>query len=710
MWFKRQFPVVLQDETYECGLACLAAIAQHYGQTVKLKSLRLRYDITSNGLTIYHLIKVAANLGMAARGVKLEAEDLDQLRCPAILLWNHNHFVVLVACSKKTIDIMDPGVGLRRYSRTEASARFSGVALDILAVENNAAEALPLEQSSEQKFSYGWPDFRKAFFKYPAYLYPMIVFGVLAQTITLVMPKFVSLAVDEVLGKQDKEFLSLLLYIFGTLALVQLVALFLKNALISRLRADISEWHGAKIVQSLLQMPLIYFSRRSAANLLRKVRAIDSIHVAYTQGYIEIGISFLSVAAISILLLLVHPMLGGTVVVIAIGLLIIRHVALQRMMQLKEGVIEAEVKRDLQLLAAVRTIRSIKLKGLSFIHTSNWLSEHMSLESYRIKLDHMLENLGAFSTVLTSAMTLLLLSIGASLALEGEITTGALFATLLYTALLMNAINTMVMSHHAVKMALVETNKLHDITPSSLQIPDISSYASSVAAVESWHSTQLQGISFAYTNLDVPILNALDFKIAYGEKVCIRGQSGAGKTTLINLICGLLKPTAGQIYMNDIALDRHGHELLRSAVAVSSFDDEIVDGTVIDNILFGNIDLDPDRFEYAVETAGMRSMIPQLQHGLNTRIGSTGAGLSSGQRQRLMLARALYQLPRLLILDEPTSHLDDINTDTIIASLNSLTMATLIITHDKRVEAICDHHYLLDGGTLTMLSQHKSTT
>jgi ATP-binding cassette, subfamily B, bacterial CvaB/MchF/RaxB len=179
MWFKRQFPVVLQDETYECGLACLAAIAQHYGQTVKLKSLRLRYDITSNGLTIYHLIKVAANFGMAARGVKLEAEDLDQLRCPAILLWNHNHFVVLVACSKKTIDIMDPGVGLRRYSRTEASARFSGVALDILAVENNAAEALPLEQSSEQKFSYGWPDFRKDFFKYPAYLYPLIVFGVL---------------------------------------------------------------------------------------------------------------------------------------------------------------------------------------------------------------------------------------------------------------------------------------------------------------------------------------------------------------------------------------------------------------------------------------------------------------------------------------------------------------------------------------------------
>jgi ATP-binding cassette, subfamily B, bacterial CvaB/MchF/RaxB len=710
MRFKREFPVVLQDETYECGLACIAAIAQHYGQTVALNSLRMRYDITSNGLTIYHLIKVAANFGMAARGVKLEAEDLDQLRDPAILLWNHNHFVVLVGCTAKTIEIMDPGVGLRRYSRAEALSSFSGVALEILAVENSTAEVLPLEQATEQKFSYGWPDFRKAFFNYPAYLYPMIVFGVLAQMITLVMPKFVSLAVDEVLGKQDKEFLYLLLYIFGTLAIVQLTALFLKNALSSRLRADITEWHGAKIVQSLLDMPLLYFSRRSAANLLRKVRAIDYIHVAYTQGYIEIGISVLTMVAISILLLLVHPMLGGTVVLIATGLLIIRHFALERMMQLKEGAIEAEVKRDLQLLAAVRTIRSIKLKGLSFIHTSNWLSEHIVLESYRIKLDHMLENLRSFTTVLTSAMTLLLLSIGAFLALEGEITTGVLLATLLYTALLMNAANTMVMSHHAVKMAWVETNKLHDITPGSLHLPDMSSYASSAATLESWHRTRLQGVSFAYTNLDVPILNALDFEIAYGEKVCIRGQSGAGKSTLINLICGLLKPTAGQIYINDIALDRHGHELLRSAVAVSSFDDEIVDGTVIENILFGNMDIDPDRFEYAIATAGMRPMIPQLQHGLNTRIGSTGAGLSSGQRQRLMLARALYQMPRLLILDEPTAHLDDLNTDNIIASLNSLTMATLIITHDRRVEAICDDHYLLDEGILTLLPEHKSIT
>lgn len=706
------FPVILQEESFECGLSCLAAIAQSHGATVTLAQLRRRYDITSSGLTLYHLIKVADELGMVARGVRLSHTELDELRLPAVLTWSNHHFVVLTKVKHDSIEIMDPAVGIRRFSRSELPSYFSGTALEITSVHiskiSNDTEKLTEErQTAQHPFEFNFRRFLRTFVEYKAYLFPLLIFGIIIQLAAVVGPKFISLTLDEVLAKNDEEFLYLLIYIYAFVYLVQSISAYLRNSVLLRFRANLSVGFGSQVIHALMDMPLQYFNKRSSANILRRVRAVDSVHVIYTEGYLDIGINILAMVIFSIFMFAIDEKLAMLIILSGMFFLLLRLLMTERIKSLVFLVFDWEVKRDYQLLETLQSIIPLRQRQLEYVKASNWTNENIQFQENRVSLERIRMNFEVLSMVMNSFQTLGVVFLGALGILNGETTIGGLVAFIFYKTQFMENANNIVSYHIKLQMAQTETQRLKDFTRENEKAEDqqltVNSLGERFEAQLTqplvWHRSDLQKISFGYTNLDKPVLQDVDFYIEYPEKVYLRGPSGAGKSTLMNVISGLLKPSAGKVLINDISLDRLDSRAVKD-IAISSSMDVIIGGSVIDNIVFGDLEMDVERLEFAIQAAGMEKMITQLLHGLNTRLGSSGADLSSGQKQRLFLARALYHSPRLLILDEPTSHLDPEIAKEVIDSIAKLPMALLIITHDPALVQICSRGYRMENGKL----------
>ncbi|GEM_PF-294868 len=713
----RKFPKVLQEEVFECGLACIASIACYHGAKVNLKDLSRRYNISSSGLTLLHLKNIFSNFGIVSRGVKLDFSEIDELRLPAILLWNHHHYVVLIKITPTTVHIMDPAVGIRQFTRKEANEYFSGAALEIINVPENINQLTINDNDDESnqnkaEYTFTFREFIKSFRKYKSYIFPLLIFSIFIQIVNISTPKIVSLAMDEVLRKNDIDFLLLLLYIAGFLFALQTLASYLKNILALRFGVEVVTTHGAGVVRSILAMPLAYFSKRTPANILRKVRAVDSIKVAYTHGYVDITVNSLAFLAITCTMIAANPMLGSALFLSAASFLLFRYFSLERLKSLMFLSGEHESRRDMLILSSIRAIRAIKLRGQSAQIAGDWANEQANLEAVRTSLDRSIENLKVLSTAISSMQLMFLIGVGSLAVLKGNITAGTLISLFFYKTVLMENCNNIAMTFINLEIAKIETKRLKDVQPLQNFMPINYGYSDLPSGETSaWNSSEFKNVSFGYTNLDKPVLSNVNFRIDYGEKVSIRGVSGSGKSTFIDLLCGLHKPTTGEILVNEVSLSRYTLPIDKLGISLCKGDDEIIDGTLIENVLYKNPDLDINKLESAMKMAGVESMVPQLLYGVNTRLGTAGSSLSSGQRQRVFLARALYHDPRLLILDEPTSHLDDETANSIIESIRNLPISVLVITHDERVDyEVCSRRYIVSDGKFEETLKDKSAS
>ena len=686
-WTRRLRPI-LQSEGAECGLACLAMIAGWHGHKVNLPGLRQHYQTSSKGATLAELMAVASDLELAPRAVRLDLHEVAKLQTPAVLHWDLNHFVVLESADSKAAVILDPATGRRTVSVTDLGRHFTGVALELTPTAN----FVPVEARARTRLNHLW----SKLVGYRSATVNILTLSLLLQLTTLAMPFFLQLSVDEAIGQGDSNLLVVLLAGFAVIHLLHAVVRGLRSWVVMTLGQSLSLQLGGNVVRHLLRLPLGYFERRHVGDLLSRIGAIQPIQAILSQGLVNVLIdSGLALTTLVVMALISIPLmllvLGTTLVYLVYGFMLFP--GLRR--RTEEEII-ARAGEETYLMESLRAMRAIKLHGHESMRENGWRNRYADVisASYRTRIYGIRLSFG--ENMLFSVQLLLTTYFGALGVIDQKLTVGLLLAFLAYRSSFMGSAVSLVEQAQQWRMIGLYLERLSDIVahpreeirllprPQSLEAPSI----------------RIEGLSFSYSPTEAAIIDALSIEIPRGTFIAIIGASGVGKTTLMRLMLGLLAPTGGRILVDGVPLGPASTGMWRARIGAVMQDDQLLTGTLADNISFFDQRPDQERIELASKLARVHEDILRMPMGYHSLIGDMGSALSGGQRQRIMLARALYRDPDALFLDEGTANLDEENERGIADMVLRLPITRIVIAHRPALVERADEVYRLEGGRL----------
>ncbi|MGE5323206.1 MAG: peptidase domain-containing ABC transporter [Actinomycetota bacterium] len=679
---RRTLPVIFQTEATECGLACLAMIAGYHGLQTDLQSLRQRFSISMRGATLGHLVRFAGQMEFSCRPLRLELEDLPYLKTPCILHWDMTHFVVLAKATRSGLVLHDPAMGLRRMSYAEANPHFTGVAMELTPTPafKPRDESRPLRLRELVGRVSG---LKKALFQ-------IFALAVVLEVLAIFSPLFLQLAVDKVATAYNPGLLPVLGIGFMLLIVLQ--------ALVGGMRSWATLYFGtsmklqwyANIFSHLVRLPVSFFEKRYFGDILSRFESAESIQRTLTNNFIESLLD--GIISISILVvMLIYNRELAVVVVLSVGLyVLVRNLMYGRLRTRTEEQIINSARQQTHFLETLRGIRTIKVFGREDSRKSRWMNLLVDTTNAQVAAERLSILFKSANTLIFGLQSVGVIWLGIMLVLRGTFTTGMLFAFVAYQELFKARMIALVDRGYEFRMLSIQAQRLADIVqarPEPLELEPEPGEPQPVAI-------EVKSLNFRYSEADPWLLKDVDLRVRAGECVAITGPSGAGKSTLLKLMAGLLQPQSGDVIIN-------GHSVCASRAAVLGKvgfvlqDDSLFAGSISSNIAFASDIPDPERVQACAMLACLHDEIMAMPMGYETLIGEMGGAMSGGQQQRLLLARALYQQPSILILDEATSHLDVPTEQRIAAMLAELRITRIFAAHRPDTVAIADRVLLL---------------
>ncbi|MCK6373983.1 MAG: peptidase domain-containing ABC transporter [Zoogloea sp.] len=683
----RSLPVILQTEATECGLACLGMVAGYHGRRTDLAQLRRQFSISQHGATLGQLIGIAGALGLASRPLRLDLEDLDQLRTPCILHWNLNHFVVLKKATRRGLIIHDPASGLRRVSLDETSRCFTGVALELWP----SAEFRPSAPPPAIRF-------RDLIGRVDGLLgagAQVLALAVALEIFALVSPFYLQWVIDHVLVSADRDLLTTLALGFGLLLIIQQIFGALRSWILLHIGTNLSLQWRTNVFAHLVRLPVSYFERRHLGDIVSRFGAVDEIQSKLTASFFSALIDGLMSAVTLVMMFIYSPPLAWLAVGAMVAYGLIRALWFRPLRLATEQEIVHHASQQSHFLETVRGIKAVKLFQRQNERRSSWLGLVAEQVNAGVRTQRLSIAFQTTSGLLFGVVGIAILWMGARLALDGTMTVGVLMAFKAYKDQFDNRIADLIEKYFELRMLRLQGERLADIVLTKPESAPALAQTTDTAPVP---EIRLQGVRFRYAETDPWVVDGIDLTIPPGQSVAFVGPSGCGKTTLINLILGVFPPAEGDVLIGDTSLRRNGGEAMRSVVGTVMQDDTLFAGSIADNICFFDPAPDRARIEECARMAQVHDEIAALPMGYNTLVGDMGTVLSGGQKQRLFLARALYKRPRILILDEATSHLDVEKEQAVNQAIQSLNLTRILIAHRPETILSAERVVALHGG------------
>ncbi|RPZ51334.1 ABC transporter [Pseudomonas aeruginosa] len=641
----RRLPLVLQTEATECGLACLAMIAGYHGHHTGLMELRRRFSVSLKGISLKQLIQTAHRLGLGTRAVKLDLGDLGKLKLPCVLHWNFNHFVVLKAVDGRGAVLHDPAHGQRRLGLEEVSRSFTGVALELWPESGFEKQEAPPRIKLLGMLG-------KVTGLYRSLAQVLLLAGAL-EVFSLISPFFLQWTIDNVIVSEDRDLLSTLAIGFGLLLLMQQAVSGVRAWVMMHMSTLLGVQWQANVFSHLLRLPAQYFEKRHLGDVVSRFGAVNSIQQTLTAAFLSAVLDGLMTVATLGMMLLYSPPLAA-IAIAAMSLYALgRWIWYRPLRNATEEQIVHAARQQSHFLETVRGIRPLKLFQRQDERRSVWLGllvEQINAGLRTQKLQLFYQQLNG---LLFGVENLLVIWLGATMVMDGQFSVGILMAFNAYKSQFDSRVGSLIDKFFELRML------------------------------------QLQG-------------EGLDLRIAGGESVAIVGPSGCGKSTLFNVLLGILPPVEGQIRMAGLDLAQLGLDGLRELVGTVLQDDVLFAGSLSDNISFFDPQPDMPWLLQCAQMAAIHDDIQAMPMGYNTLVGDMGTVLSGGQKQRVMLARALYKKPRILFLDEATSHLDVHCEQRVNAAIRALRITRIMVAHRPETIASADRVIVLGQGKVSL--------
>lgn len=654
-------------------------VAGYHGYHADLLELRQKFGISVKGATLKRIMDIARSLNLNCRALRAEIHELKDLRLPAVLHWNFNHFVVLKKVTSKGIVVHNPALGERVYALTELGKHFTGIAIELTPSINFQAK----KAGKRLRLA----DFWQQLTGFKRSLLQILLLSFMIQCFALASPFYMQLVVDDVLIKQDQDlllalaagFLCLTLISIGTTALRGVASLYLVNQLTLNI--------GTSLFNHLIRLPMAFFYKRHMGDIVSRFNSYKPVQDFITGSALTVLLDGVMAITTLMMIFIYSPLLSWICLASLALYCTIRLIWFGPLRNRTNETITAQAKQDSNFMESIRSISTIKNFSREAERAGQWQNTYIETLNAGIRVGRLAIAYEVVDGVLAGVTNVFVIFLGAKLVITGSFTIGMLYAFMAYRNHFNGAMNSLINQLIQFLMVSLHLERTADIALSRME-EGLESPA--VFSLPYDGSLQASSISFRFSTADPWVFRKLSFDLDPGEFLMIYGPSGIGKTTLVRVLAGQLAASHGSVTVDHMLIKQLGIHAYRNQSATVLEGDQLVAGSVIDNICFYDTDRDPERAQSAAKIAQIHADILLMPMGYNSLIGDMGSALSLGQQQRILIARALYREPKILFMDEGTAHLDFPTSSAIMENLRKQQITCVFISHAKALRKYAD--------------------
>lgn len=667
-----KLPVIMQSESAGCGLACLAMVANYYNYKTSLRKIIDQYPTSADGTTLRMLIGIASSMKFSSRPLKLEIDALSQVRLPCILHWGMNHFVVLKKISGRKFVIHDPALGVIKVGLDEVDSNFTGIALELVP----SVEFEPLGNTEKFKMSEFWSGMGGL----KRTLFQVLTLSLILQFFYLTSPIFMQIVVDDILENYDKNFLLILASGFAVMKLVEIVVNVVREQVIMRLSVNMQTQMSSNVFRHLIRLPADYFLKRHIGDIVSRFGSLGAIRGLVTTGVVTAVIDGF-MTAITLIAMFFYDFNLTLIVLVMVALYgLLRWVYYEPFKRLNREVLERDAKVNTHFMESLRAIQTIKIFQKEGERQFQWQSRLTDTINTEIKRNQYGIGFESLNRIIFGIENISVTYFGAIAVMDGGLSLGMFFAFLTYKGVFIGSVSGLISKYVELKMAGLHVERLVEIT--AHEIEDIDSHTKTLdgsTIIPLNGKIVVEGLSFKHGENEPFVFENISFTIEPGEFAILVGPSGCGKTTLLKCLMGLLKPTSGKIYIDGEDMHKFAH--YRCQISGVLQDDRLMSGDIYENISCFDSKIDHDFVEECAKKSCIYDDIMSKSMKFKTMVGDMGSTLSGGQMQRIFIARALYRRPRILFLDEATSHLDIVSEKHVNDELGKMNVTRVSVAH-----------------------------
>jgi len=712
----RKFPFFRQLDAMDCGPTCLRMVAQYYGRHYSLQSLRERSYIDREGVSLEGISEAAESIGMRTLAVKVpfqseDSEDVSfkSLPLPCVVHWDQNHFVVAHRLSKKHVWIADPAktklkLTHREFARHWISDNGNGVALLL--------ETTPdfYKQEEEKIDKSGFRFLFRYVTHYRKLLWQLVLGLLLGSIFQLIFPFLTQAIVDVGIENQDLNFIWLILAGQLMLFLSQTGVQFIQNWILLHIGTRVNVSIISDFLIKLMKLPIAYFDAKMTGDLLQRIGDHRRIETFLTTSTLNVLFSLFNMLVFGLVLFIYNLTIFFIFLVASILYVFWISIFLKKRAEVDYMRFKQLADNQSALIELIQGMQEIKLQTSEKKRRWKWVDIQARLFRANIKSLAITQYQDAGANFITHSKDILITIIAAKAVIDGNMTLGMMLAVMYIigqlNAPLQQLIN-FVRSGQDAKISLERLGEIHKMKNEEEQ-----NHSSDADFLPTESDIHVEDLSFQYNKLSDFVLKNINLSIPRGKVTAIVGTSGSGKTTLVKLLLGFYKPTKGAIRVGGIHLENISNKLWRKKCGAVMQDGFVFSDTIANNIAESEDHVNRAKLLKAVQIAHIQEFIENMPLGYNTMVGSKGNGLSQGQRQRLLIARAVYKNPDFLFFDEATNALDTQNERIITQNLETFFRGKTVVVVAHRLSTVkdADQIVVLEKGELIEKGAHAELT
>ncbi len=697
----------------DCGPACLRMVAKHYGKDYSLQYLREHSYIDREGVSLRGIIEAAEHIGLRSLPVKLPFSRksrgdafLTDAPLPCIVHWRQRHFVVVYKISKRYVWIADPAAGKFKLDHDTFRQYWQGDGEEGIAL---LLEPTPefYKKGEEQRENIDYFFFLTYLKPYRRYFIQLLIGLFLASLFQLIFPFLTQAIVDVGIQNQDIGFIYLILIAQLMLFLGQTTVTVIQNWLLLHIGTRINVSLISDFLAKLMKLPIAYFDAKMTGDLLQRIADQDRIEAFLANSTLSFLFSAFNLVVFGAVLLIYDFRIFMIFLVASILYVAWIFLFLRRRKEIDYHRFQELSHHQNTLIELIQGMPEIKLQNSGRKRRWQWSDIQAKLFGINLRLLAVDQYQNAGASFITQLKDILITFLTAKLAIDGQITLGMMLAVQFIIGQLNVPLRQMVTFIRQGQDARISLGRLWEVQRMEAEEEDSAFKATSL--VSGSKEIRVEGLSFQYNKLSDYVLRDINLEIPQGKVTAIVGASGSGKTTLIKLLLGFYPPVQGSIRVADMPLSNIDKTFWRSQCGAVMQDGFIFSDTIANNIAESAEQVDKQRLVQAVETANIREFIESLPLSYNTMIGARGNGISQGQRQRLLIARAVYKDPQFLFFDEATNALDARNEKAIVYNLQDFFEGKTVVVVAHRLSTVrnADQIVVLEKGELVEKGRHE---
>ncbi len=707
----RTFPFYKQAETKDCGPTCIKIIAKHYGKTISAEQLRTLSETTREGSSLLGLSDAVESIGFRSLGIKLSFSKLKDASFPCIVHWNKNHYIVVYKIKKDTVYVSDPAHGLLSYSKAEFIKLWIG---------NNANETteegivLCLEPTplfynevfdDEGKQKFGFSFIFKYVYKYKRFVIQLAIGLLAGSLLQLIFPFLTQSVVDVGIKNKDINFIYLVLaaqlFLFIGKVFLEIIRSWILLHLSTRINISLISDFFIK----LMKLPISFFDVKMTGDLLQRINDHKRIEQILTTSSLTMLFSFFNLIVFSFVLGYYSFQIFGVFFFGSLFYIAWILFFFKRRKELDYKRFHEVSHEQSKVIELINGMQEIKLHNAEKRMRWNW--EFVQARLFKISTKNLVleQTQSVGSNFINELKNMFITILSAKLVVDGDITLGGMLAITSIVGQLNAPISQFISFMRDMQDAKISLERLGEIHNKD---DEESLTDEKIKTLPENSSISLNNVSFRYVGSLEPVLKNLNLTIPANKTTAIVGVSGSGKTTLMKLLLRFYQAEQGSILVNDFNLNNISQNVWRNHCGVVMQEGYIFNNTIAHNIAVGQDYIDKSKLAHAIDVANISDYIDNLPLGVNTKIGSEGSGLSTGQKQRLLIARAVYKNPKFLFFDEATSALDANNESVIMKKLNHFFTNKTAVVIAHRLSTVKNAHQIvvLDQGKIVEIGNH----